>query len=350
MNVAYLGGAPGIFAEAEWLTVVWGPASGQTQILSAKARNDDTIAHVFESRIAKGLSTFVPLPPVTVPAGEIRELIDQTQILKGGDENFQVRSAEATTTTNSSVITAALEVATSDLLLGYWTGFELEEASGTRYATVPRYTAGFDEAIDLITIVGTTQETGPGGVGNAAGLDGVNDCMSKANCSPKSGLNMREDWTITGWFRRGSTAAISDEAHIYGWQCGGTGETYHTWLDTSAVLHFGVYEIVTSTPISEVTWGTAISTTDWHHMTLRHNAVAKTIALRLDGGSWVTGTAYTGVINNASGPITLGSKKLTDKFFFGHVSGHHFWTRMLTDAQVTQMENGGAEALRYPFA
>lgn len=247
--------------------------------------------------------------------------------------------------------------AESDLLTSYFTGWELEEGSGDRRLTVLRLKAKpFPLYLSPNTPVAScdpTQGAGPN-QGFAAVFDGTDDAIGIGGCSPgppettgyPMGWKWNQDWTTTGWFKKANAAAPADEAHTFGFQCGGTGETYHSWVHTDNTYHFAVYDAFGL--LAETSTTATFADTNWHFAACRYNAALRRIRLRVDRGTVHSATFASSEPLTDNGVITLGSRKLNDKFFAGSLASHHWWQRELTNRELDLLQNGGT-VLRYPF-
>ncbi len=93
-----------------WVTIAGPPGSAKAhQVLSAKPRNKDSVAHIFELRKNKN-GTFTELfESESVPAGKNAQLIDNCVTLDATDETLEARTAETTTTTESKVDVSIFE-------------------------------------------------------------------------------------------------------------------------------------------------------------------------------------------------------------------------------------------------
>lgn len=322
---------------ADTLTAV-GPRSGGDWLVPGYGNVKETVS-TNRQWILPGYGQFQEGLGASAGAAQSKELTD-TLSLTDSITSVHVFGAVLTETVG---LTAN---AYPGLLADYWTGFELEEASGTRYPTITRY----DNPGDPITLTSgygyPGQAEAP--IGYGAAFDGVDDVLSHPAIGTGCGFDVRQDWTVTGWFRRLATGPLSEDKHLYGWQCGGTGEVYHTWLDTSNTpyLKFAVWS--PSSKIAEVTSVSTFGDVSWHFMVLRHDSAAKTISLQVDNGTPVTSSAYTGTINSSTSVLTLGSEKLNDNYFPGDLTSNHYWTRLLSTGEATKLFNGEIP-LRYPF-
>lgn len=108
---AFLGGAPVTLNGTTWVAVVPAPASSkQRQILSLLAKNRDTVDHVFESRKVVGAGNYSYYESEVVAPGKVAQMISNCVVLAATNESFEMRMAEAMTTTNPDVDPAVFEV------------------------------------------------------------------------------------------------------------------------------------------------------------------------------------------------------------------------------------------------
>lgn len=108
---SFVGGAPVTLNGQTWVTVVAAPgAATQRQVLSVTVRNLDTVQHSYEMRKLKGATPYDLESPVVVQPGKGGQLVSACVVLAATDESLQVRSAEATTTTESQADPSIFEV------------------------------------------------------------------------------------------------------------------------------------------------------------------------------------------------------------------------------------------------
>jgi len=105
------GGAPVTLAGTTWTTVLGPPGSGQKiQVLSAAPVNLDDITHGFESRILKGATPHALSKQTLSSGADPGQLVSNCFLLQATDEVFQVRTAEATSATESACHVVGFEV------------------------------------------------------------------------------------------------------------------------------------------------------------------------------------------------------------------------------------------------
>lgn len=104
-----IGGEP-VLAGTTWTEVVAAPAAGkQRQVLSALAKNPDTVQHTYLLRKLKGATPY-ELTEAVVGPGMSGQLVSQCVVLDAIDESLQVKYETAATVTESFVDVAAFEV------------------------------------------------------------------------------------------------------------------------------------------------------------------------------------------------------------------------------------------------
>jgi hypothetical protein len=210
-----------------------------------------------------------------------------------------------------------------DNLLAYWT---FEETAGSDRA---------DSSGNSNTLAetGNTVAASTGKISNAAKLGDGSPLgyLSTTGFATRAG-----DWTVAGWFNprigtgSGQQRLISRDDDFYiDWRF--DSERFY-----AAVKQSSGWNAVTTTGTGDV----------WHHVVVDHDATSNLLRIHVDGvlGSFST---VTGTNSITSDNITIGAAWAFETFDRS-VDELGIWSRVLTDAEIAFLYNGGT-GVTYPF-
>lgn len=211
----------------------------------------------------------------------------------------------------------------------------LEEASGTRSDTR-----------------GTNHLTNNGGVTQAAGKTGYaaqftaasSQSLSIADNADTSTGNIDFTITLHVYF---DTIPASSFGIVGKWVMAGNQREYLLYKRSDNKLEFVVSSDGAVGTVVAATSASAISATTWYFVRVWHDSVLNTINLQIDNGTPVSTSHSTGVFNGTSA-FVLGAFDGAANFHNGRIARVHFWKKVLTTGEATEVYASGAFRM-YPF-
>ncbi len=144
------------------------------------------------------------------------------------------------------------------------------------------------------------------------------------------------DFSYSAWIYLNTAASEYMEIFVK-WV--GTGDNREHTLYTSDKFTWDISTDGGSTPsIKRVIDGTTLSTGQWYHVYLEHDAASNHIGISVDNNTMTT-TANTGGVHDGTAPFKFSTSGST---FDGRLAMIGFWKRLLTTAERTEMYNSGA--------
>lgn len=216
-------------------------------------------------------------------------------------------------------------------LVAYW---KLEEASGTRADSEPTGTAQ-----------NMTANATSGTIANTTGKQGNAILFSRANGEylshvDSTDLRVSGSFTIDFWVK---PTTLPGAGAFYGLVCkgntfNGTTDEYDVYLDGSSgnVIAFAVG----NGAAQGVAVTSALTAGTWYYVCAQYNAVAQTVAVSLNGGSF-TPSSYTGGTHTTTGGFFIGTGQASNHRANAAMDEVGFWNRVLTSGEIAQRYAAG---------
>jgi hypothetical protein len=226
------------------------------------------------------------------------------------------------------------KIALTDNLVSYW---KLDETSGTRYDST-------DTNNDLTDNNTVTYDTGK--IENAAKFTRTNsESLSIADAS-QTGLDPTGDFSISLWMSKTSDfqmAFVTKEA---------AGSRALEFMIYSNVNGGKPFCYINDTSYVEGTTNLGYAGA-WHHIVLTYDYVTSgtsVMKMYVDGSLEGTTSNAVGPLTNSTAAFYIGARGgYSDNYFNGLIDEVGYWSRTLTQAEVTSLYNSG-NGLAYPFA
>lgn len=205
-----------------------------------------------------------------------------------------------------------------------------------------------DEASgNLLDAIGGVDLVAEGSPGSATGIlsgcrtyDGSTQYFHASNNTVISPGDT--DWSFYVWFY---ATSFSANRQVFSKRNANANPEYTFWCNTSARPIWGIGGTGT-----DQTWGSAISTNNWHLACLRHSATSNQKGMSIDGSAFVTSNT-SGAALTYSVPLRVGAKNSAPviEFFAGSIDEIGFAPGyLINDSDAALIWNGGA-GLAYPF-
>lgn len=181
-----------------------------------------------------------------------------------------------------------------------------------------------------------------GVVGNAADLSDLTTQLRAANDATLQTGDI--DFMFTGWvyLHNGPTTY-----NIWSkWHEGTNDREYLFRMKPSGQLGWGVSR--NGIIRTEVTYTTVLSTFTWYFVCVYHDSVNNQIGISVNNGSFTTLAHTTGVFTSPSSFTMSGDHDVLSPFD-GCIDAVHFWKRILSPGEITEMYNGGSGKQIPPF-
>lgn len=211
--------------------------------------------------------------------------------------------------------------------------WELDEASGTRVATVG--------GLDLTDNNTVTGNTGPAGLGNASEfLTANSEYLSRADDSALQEGDFDSHWVV--WIYSGSLTGQrmivtkdddSDRGHLL-------------YTSNTSLLWDGPDTGGTS---RSVQWSAGLSTATWYMIDWGYDKSAARWFINVNAGTRVTG-AFTAPQSPQTAQFRVGAREYPafEGYYTGRICYLMRWNRILSGSELTQLYNSG-NGLPYPF-
>lgn len=212
----------------------------------------------------------------------------------------------------------------------------------------------FDEASgDLIDVAGLNTLTQHGSPGTAAGVvstarsfvSGSSQYFDLADNDALSGGD--RDFHFAGWvfptiFSSGNGKYVFSKAD--------SAATREYWLVIITATNNAQFSVTAngSTIVSVTATSVNMSASNWYFVDCGHDSVNNQIFVRVNNGTKHTTAHTTGVFDSGSSFRMSGVLSATNFFFDGRIDELGRWNRLLTDAEITTLYNGGI-GKSYPF-
>ena len=186
-----------------------------------------------------------------------------------------------------------------------------------------------------------------------------------ATVTGKIGLAANLQLALTQWLECTAPNFSLTQAHwtIAGWAAIASKTVYNMIVDRRTDPTNGEFQI--SYRVSSDRWGARVWTAagfqlltctnagspalnTWYFFLLRWNSVTQTLTMKINDATTDTLVVGAPLIINPSAPIRFGYNNDGSSYDDGWTDEFRFWKRYLSDAEGTQLYNGGA-GLTYPF-
>lgn len=206
-----------------------------------------------------------------------------------------------------------------DNLISYWSLEDAIDTPGTN---------------DLTDNNGVTFVSGK--VGNAGSFPfGTSRYLSIANNTSLEVGDVDATWTCWVYLNSTSTA----KGIFAKWAAANDGD-YRLFHASGGAFIFTVRNSANSAN-AVATWGSNAAADTWYFVACRHDATANLISISVDAGTPVTAVLSGGTRISANG-FAIGALNIASTFHNGLVDEFGFWKRYLSDAEITELYNGGS--------
>lgn len=209
-------------------------------------------------------------------------------------------------------------MALTDSLVAYWSLSDLTDSHGSNTLT-NNNTATF-----------TT-----GKVGNAANF--ARASSQYLSIADNAALSMGDiDFTIACWVQIG----VSQTNSAIAGKWGTVGE--YLLLYVSNRFYFSVRNLANSATANAAanTLG-APSTSTWYYIVAQHDSVNNLVKIKVNNGAWDS-VAHSGGVRDGIESFAIGAYHTPSGFWDGLVDELAIWKRCLSDAEITDLYNGGS--------
>ena len=222
-------------------------------------------------------------------------------------------------------------MALTDNLVSYW---KLDEASGNAADSVGSNT---------LTNRNTTAYAA-GKINNGADLEATSDNGFSITDASQSGLDFSDALTFAGWIKLESAPA--SYYSMIGKRVGTGNQRSYLFYGLNGNLVFD--NSSTGSDGSSVSVTATTNTATWYHVAVTKTGT--TVKFYLNGSQQgATQTATLSSIYNSTAPFELGWwSDNADADLDGFMDEWGVWSRVLSDAEITELYNSGA-GLSYPF-
>jgi len=223
-------------------------------------------------------------------------------------------------------------------LVAYW---NLDETSGTRFDSEP---TGTPQDLTDNNTVGYTN----GIIGNAANFIASNsEYLSRSSAEDIEGG--QRDWSVSLWVNDSGIGSIGCIIN-HGASRSAPDVDYYINFSGAYSARVVQFRVVRNSDVSAVTIQTGIVPTNaFIHLVALYSTVSNTTTLYTNGviaGSLaVTG----GAKDNTTETFRVGYTALSDNPFTGFIDEMGFWSKTLTQDEITELYNSGAGKTCCPF-
>jgi hypothetical protein len=220
----------------------------------------------------------------------------------------------------------------SPLLTGLSSYWKLDEASGNRLDSVGSRTMTPQNGVSAIA----------GKISNCAAFAGTgNDQLVTGIDASLTAIDWSLGFSVTGWMY--IPGAYTARTTVLSKFAAGNAD-WALFTNSVASLRMSVFDSVSGS--SDAINTTSLVADTWYFFAGRYNPSTKKAEFSLNGGSWNLGAALTNVPKNVRQILIINGYAAT--YGVCRVDEVGLWTRYLSDAEVTELYNGGA-GLAYPF-
>jgi hypothetical protein len=218
-------------------------------------------------------------------------------------------------------------MALTDNIASYW---KLDETSGNAADSVGSNTLTNTNTVTYV----------PGKINNGADFE-ASSSQYFEDTTP-SGINMNSaGFTVSFWAK---PEALSNTIHIAK-GTGGTGNEYFFFMGTDGKINFGGHNTLNAEQSSGFST-TALSTSEFKFVVGRYTGTHFSISIN---AVTENSAASTGTLKTNQGTFYVGRQAGGTPFYADGITDEiGIWQRSLSDAEVTQLYNGGA-GIQYPF-
>ena len=214
--------------------------------------------------------------------------------------------------------------------------FSLDENGGNRVDSEPT------NPNTLAEVNGVTNA--PGIIGSAAFFEKANfEYLEAPDATDLSVGN--EDFTFSAWVK---PVTITSDMHIMShYTVSPNQRSWRMWCDSGAnrfTLGLSA-DGIQSTNIAANDYGVMV-TNVWQHIVVQHDAVNNQMTIIVNATN-INTLPYNGGVHNSTGVFQVGARP-TAGFFDGAIDECVGWRRVLTPAEVIELNNAGA-GLTYPY-
>lgn len=223
----------------------------------------------------------------------------------------------------------------------YVSCWDLEETSGTR---VDANTTNSNDLTDVNTVLYSAS----GKIGNAADFEATNSEYLNITDATQAGLDITGDLSFSTWVYLESDFSANGGAMMYKW---GSGSASYglIYTDISTVNKIRFQGYVDGSNNIPLDWTYTLNTATWYHIVIRLDVIGHasgngTGELFINGTSQgtVTNTSLTSLYNG-TGAFSLSSLGSGVQWYWDGLEDiSEIYNRLLTDAEITALYNGGA--------
>jgi len=186
------------------------------------------------------------------------------------------------------------------------------------------------------TITGATINKGYGKLGKTYYYDGSND---KVTLGANVSLNIVGNLSLAGWFLINKTGVTNSMAGKWEWDAAPNNRSWFLMVNSANKPLFYISPDGTDPNTKTVKATTAFSQNTWYHVAAVYNGT--TINMYVNG-VLENITAYSsGIFNNKGTEAELGVQSDSHDYLNGSIDELGIWNRTLTQAEITQLYNGG---------
>ena len=211
-------------------------------------------------------------------------------------------------------------------LVSYW---KLDESSGNAVDSVGSNT---------LTNTSTTYTTGK--INNGADMNGTSSALS-AGTSALVPTTSGQAISVSFWINSDTASTASAYRQTFSFK-GGILFRY-SWGDAGAAYGSAVYRTVSNT---YSTPNLSLSASTWYHIVIVYDST--NLKLYVNGTQSGSDVAVTTDVRYDTGTNHIGCSDSYSDFYDGKVDEFGIWSRALSDAEITELYNGGA-GFQYPF-